>query len=216
MFGPGAVTLSGYARHDLDNALRDSINATGYRPGPSASTAASMKRSIARLPGLAKAGNIYVNRKLIGAVVGVQPFGGNGLSGTGPKAGGPHYLHRLVQAGNGAHLANGTKELAGPVGERNVYSVEPRGRVLCLAADPAELARQIDAATAVGITVVVLAGQKAKAGKPAHGGKVEEIADIDAASLDAALFSGTAGDLLALNRRLAAPDGQIVSVHEAA
>ena len=42
------------------------------------------------------AGNVYVNRNMIGAVVGVQPFGGTGLSGTGPKAGGPHYLTRFV------------------------------------------------------------------------------------------------------------------------
>lgn len=42
------------------------------------------------------AGNVYVNRNMIGAVVGVQPFGGSGLSGTGPKAGGPHYLTRFV------------------------------------------------------------------------------------------------------------------------
>jgi RHH-type proline utilization regulon transcriptional repressor/proline dehydrogenase/delta 1-pyrroline-5-carboxylate dehydrogenase len=41
-------------------------------------------------------GNIYVNRSMIGAVVGVQPFGGEGLSGTGPKAGGPHYLLRFA------------------------------------------------------------------------------------------------------------------------
>jgi RHH-type proline utilization regulon transcriptional repressor/proline dehydrogenase/delta 1-pyrroline-5-carboxylate dehydrogenase len=41
-------------------------------------------------------GNVYVNRNMIGAVVGVQPFGGHGLSGTGPKAGGPHYLARFV------------------------------------------------------------------------------------------------------------------------
>jgi len=43
-----------------------------------------------------KAGNIYVNRNQIGAVVEAQPFGGEGLSGTGPKAGGPHYLHRFA------------------------------------------------------------------------------------------------------------------------
>ena len=42
------------------------------------------------------AGNVYVNRNMIGAVVGVQPFGGSGLSGTGPKAGGPHYLSRFA------------------------------------------------------------------------------------------------------------------------
>ncbi len=43
-----------------------------------------------------RVGNAYVNRNMIGAVVGVQPFGGEGLSGTGPKAGGPRYLHRLA------------------------------------------------------------------------------------------------------------------------
>ncbi len=42
-----------------------------------------------------RVGNAYVNRNMIGAVVGVQPFGGEGLSGTGPKAGGPRYLHRF-------------------------------------------------------------------------------------------------------------------------
>ena len=41
-------------------------------------------------------GNVYVNRSMVGAVVGVQPFGGEGLSGTGPKAGGPRYLHRFA------------------------------------------------------------------------------------------------------------------------
>jgi RHH-type proline utilization regulon transcriptional repressor/proline dehydrogenase/delta 1-pyrroline-5-carboxylate dehydrogenase len=44
----------------------------------------------------AAVGNLYVNRNIIGAVVGVQPFGGEGLSGTGPKAGGPHYLQRFA------------------------------------------------------------------------------------------------------------------------
>ena len=43
-----------------------------------------------------RAGNVYVNRSMIGAVVGAQPFGGMGLSGTGPKAGGPHYLHAFA------------------------------------------------------------------------------------------------------------------------
>jgi RHH-type proline utilization regulon transcriptional repressor/proline dehydrogenase/delta 1-pyrroline-5-carboxylate dehydrogenase len=63
-------------------------------------------------------GNIYVNRNMIGAVVGVQPFGGEGLSGTGPKAGGPHYLYRFcaeqtltintAAAGGNAALLAGT------------------------------------------------------------------------------------------------------------
>ncbi len=52
----------------------------------------SRARALAQRTG---AGNFYVNRNMIGAVVGVQPFGGRGLSGTGPKAGGPHYLVRF-------------------------------------------------------------------------------------------------------------------------
>ena len=51
--------------------------------------------TIARIEARARVGNLYVNRNQIGAVVGVQPFGGLGLSGTGPKAGGPDYLRRL-------------------------------------------------------------------------------------------------------------------------
>ena len=51
-----------------------------------------MRRVVARLA----VGNVYVNRNMIGAVVGTQPFGGSGLSGTGPKAGGPHYLPRFA------------------------------------------------------------------------------------------------------------------------
>ena len=68
-------------------------------------------------------GNIYVNRNMIGAVVGVQPFGGHGLSGTGPKAGGPHYLARFATeqtvtvntaaaGGNAALLSGGGVSLA--------------------------------------------------------------------------------------------------------
>ena len=61
----------------------------------SAFTAASIPRA-RDLARRLRVGNVYVNRNMIGAVVGVQPFGGRGLSGTGPKAGGPHYLHRFV------------------------------------------------------------------------------------------------------------------------
>ena len=55
-----------------------------------------VKATINKITDLAKVGNIYVNRNMIGAVVGVQPFGGMGLSGTGPKAGGPGYLQRFT------------------------------------------------------------------------------------------------------------------------
>ncbi len=52
--------------------------------------------SAQRIARALRVGNVYINRNMIGAVVGVQPFGGMGLSGTGPKAGGPHYLHRMA------------------------------------------------------------------------------------------------------------------------
>ena len=56
---------------------------------------ALMEYAAKALAARARIGNVYVNRNIIGAVVGVQPFGGEGLSGTGPKAGGPHYLQRF-------------------------------------------------------------------------------------------------------------------------
>ncbi|SHI69315.1 L-proline dehydrogenase /delta-1-pyrroline-5-carboxylate dehydrogenase [Roseomonas rosea] len=94
VFGPVLHVLR-FDREELD-ALIDSINATGY--GLTFGVHSRIDESIARATGRAAAGNIYVNRNLIGAVVGVQPFGGHGLSGTGPKAGGPLYLRRLLAA----------------------------------------------------------------------------------------------------------------------
>jgi RHH-type proline utilization regulon transcriptional repressor/proline dehydrogenase/delta 1-pyrroline-5-carboxylate dehydrogenase len=72
----------------------DQIEATGYglTLGVHSRIDATVNEITARLP----VGNAYVNRNMVGAVVGVQPFGGEGLSGTGPKAGGPHYLYRFA------------------------------------------------------------------------------------------------------------------------
>ena len=70
------------------------VNATGY--GLTLGMHSRIDETVERIRAAARVGNIYVNRNMIGAVVGVQPFGGEGLSGTGPKAGGPHYLHRFA------------------------------------------------------------------------------------------------------------------------
>lgn len=72
----------------------DQINASGY--GLTLGIHSRIEETIAAIRARAKVGNVYVNRNQIGAVVGVQPFGGEGLSGTGPKAGGPHYLFRFA------------------------------------------------------------------------------------------------------------------------
>ena len=92
VFGP-VLHLVRYARKDLDQLL-DQINATGY--GLTQGVHTRIDETIARVVDRAHAGNVYVNRNMVGAVVGVQPFGGEGLSGTGPKAGGPLYLLRLL------------------------------------------------------------------------------------------------------------------------
>ncbi|CAN5138614.1 trifunctional transcriptional regulator/proline dehydrogenase/L-glutamate gamma-semialdehyde dehydrogenase [soil metagenome] len=95
VFGPVLHVLR-YRREQLGEVL-DAINATGY--GLTFGVHSRIDETIAQVTHKVQAGNIYVNRNVIGAVVGVQPFGGMGLSGTGPKAGGPLYLYRLLQAG---------------------------------------------------------------------------------------------------------------------
>ena len=75
------------------DAVVAQINALGY--GLTLGIQTRIDSRALRLAGAARVGNVYVNRNMIGAVVGVQPFGGEGLSGTGPKAGGPHYLYRF-------------------------------------------------------------------------------------------------------------------------
>ncbi|MFG1478860.1 bifunctional proline dehydrogenase/L-glutamate gamma-semialdehyde dehydrogenase PutA [Xanthobacter sp. V4C-4] len=93
VFGPVLHVLR-YRRQDL-GALLDAVNASGY--GLTFGLHTRLDATVAAVTGRVRAGNIYVNRNIIGAVVGVQPFGGCGLSGTGPKAGGPLYLQRLVR-----------------------------------------------------------------------------------------------------------------------
>ena len=92
VFGP-VLHVVRYRRADLD-ALVEQINATGY--GLTLGVHSRIDETIARVVAAAHVGNVYVNRNMVGAVVGVQPFGGEGLSGTGPKAGGPLYLYRLL------------------------------------------------------------------------------------------------------------------------
>jgi len=90
-FGPILHVLR-YHRKDLDKVI-DGINAFGY--GLTFGIESRINKTVDYIQKRIKAGNIYVNRNMIGAVVGMQPFGGGRLSGTGPKAGGPHYLQRL-------------------------------------------------------------------------------------------------------------------------
>ncbi|NML15853.1 trifunctional transcriptional regulator/proline dehydrogenase/L-glutamate gamma-semialdehyde dehydrogenase [Azohydromonas caseinilytica] len=195
IFGPVLHVLR-YRREELEELLGQ-LNATGYALTLGLHT--RIDETIDLVTSRSRAGNQYVNRSMIGAVVGVQPFGGEGLSGTGPKAGGPLLVRRLCRRhglalpalgpaaagpmtmtaatpGNGAapetaaldaalHLpalqalrswleemneeqalitacdtllacspADVSAVLPGPTGERNVYALRPRRRVLCQAA----------------------------------------------------------------------------------
>ena len=183
VFGP-VLHVVRYPRDGLD-AMLAAIGATGYALTFGLHT--RIDETVAHVLPRVQAGNVYVNRNVIGAVVGVQPFGGHGLSGTGPKAGGPLYLRRLLSRAPVMALP-GPMELPGPVGERNAYRTGPRGTVLCVAPDEAGRRRQIAAAEAEGNRAVT------------------------AGPCDAILFAGSASDLLTLQQRTATQPGPIVSI----
>jgi RHH-type transcriptional regulator, proline utilization regulon repressor / proline dehydrogenase / delta 1-pyrroline-5-carboxylate dehydrogenase len=92
VFGP-IVHIVRYQARDLDSVV-EQVNKLGY--GLTLGIHTRIDGIAQRIARRARVGNVYINRNMIGAVVGVQPFGGCGLSGTGPKAGGPHYLHRFA------------------------------------------------------------------------------------------------------------------------
>ena len=197
IFGP-VLHVVRYERDALPHLLKQ-IKATGY--ALTLGVHSRIDETIDTVIDGTQAGNVYVNRNMVGAVVGVQPFGGEGLSGTGPKAGGPLYLLRMlrehpqqaalraVQAAgalvrddkpqpalqalrewaagmNDARLAahcdrmaacspSGLQAvLAGPTGERNIYQVQGRERVLCITGDDeqgqADRLAQLAAVLAVG------------------------------------------------------------------
>jgi len=264
VFGPVLHVLR-YRRDELEG-LVDAINATGY--GLTFGLHTRIDETIARVVAKARAGNVYVNRNMVGAVVGVQPFGGEGLSGTGPKAGGPLYVYRLLArrpddvldralaaAGAGdrqaaplawqskgpvhalAHWASASgrsriaeacrhfstlaragvsRDLQGPTGERNVYTLLAREAVLCIAERDDDLLVQLAAVLAMGSRAVWPAGREAlRAQLPAEARERIALArDWVAASvpIDAILHHGSAEALRRTLARAAARAGPAVAV----
>ncbi|WP_242224697.1 trifunctional transcriptional regulator/proline dehydrogenase/L-glutamate gamma-semialdehyde dehydrogenase [Shinella zoogloeoides] len=253
VFGP-VLHVIRFRRADLDRLI-DDINASGY--GLTFGLHTRLDETIAHVVSRIKVGNIYVNRNIIGAVVGVQPFGGRGLSGTGPKAGGPLYIGRLVQkapvppqqdsvhtdpalrdfitwldhkgkAAEGATargFANRSalgleRELPGPVGERNIYALHPRGRILLVPKTEAGLLRQVAAALATGNQIVIDSVDALKpvlADLPASvAARLSWTADWAKDSPFAgALVEGEAEDVQRVNRKIAALPGPLVLVQAA-
>ncbi|MBB3928420.1 RHH-type proline utilization regulon transcriptional repressor/proline dehydrogenase/delta 1-pyrroline-5-carboxylate dehydrogenase [Sphingobium jiangsuense] len=143
VFGP-VLHVVRWRREDLDRLI-DAINATGY--GLTFGLHTRIDDMVEQVSARVKAGNIYINRNMIGAVVGVQPFGGRGLSGTGPKAGGPLYLRRLVQGT--APAPEGMAPVGGnPVLAAYAEWLESRGE-----RNAAALARHLEATCPLGCEV---------------------------------------------------------------
>ena len=185
-FGPVLHVLT-YRRAALPGLLRR-INALGY--GLTFGVHSRIEAFAWHLASAINAGNVYVNRNVIGAVVGVQPFGGQGLSGTGPKAGGPLYLHRLLSSGPACWPSQG--DLPSPAGERNLYRLQPRG-VFC------------SAKTSVG------RGAQSEAVRAAHARAVFS----PQGEFSSVLLEGDAAEVLGLSADLAARPGPIIPIQAA-
>ncbi|WP_429155018.1 trifunctional transcriptional regulator/proline dehydrogenase/L-glutamate gamma-semialdehyde dehydrogenase [Aeromonas media] len=266
VFGP-VLHMVRYPRAKLGELLAQ-INDSGY--GLTLGVHTRIDETIAQVVNTAKVGNLYVNRNIVGAVVGVQPFGGEGLSGTGPKAGGPLYMYRLLgarpqeavasqlrqepgatpqaEAAKPALLAlrgwagkqapalvalcdrygelalSGlTQLLVGPTGERNSYSLLPRERVLCLAADDKEaktdLLAQLAACLAVGTEVLWQDNAQNRTLLTSLPGEVQAhiqlVADWASSEVgfDALLHHGDSDQLREVAKLAAARAGAIVGVH---
>jgi RHH-type proline utilization regulon transcriptional repressor/proline dehydrogenase/delta 1-pyrroline-5-carboxylate dehydrogenase len=208
VFGP-VLHVIRFGHHQLEDLMAQ-INATGY--GLTFGIQSRIDETIHKAIDTIQAGNIYVNRSIIGAVVGVQPFGGHGLSGTGPKAGGPLYVRRLLSRMPSLDFSqNPDTVLPGPVGESNRHSLLPRGMILCLAETREELMVQIEAALMTGNRALVASSPFLLSADCQD--KVRFITDWTREVFDAILFSGSAEALKGLQIRVAERPGPIVGIH---
>ncbi len=188
IFGP-VLHLVTFKSHELDKVI-DAINATGY--GLTFGLHTRIDDRVQHVSERIEAGNVYINRNQIGAIVGSQPFGGEGLSGTGPKAGGPNYLPRFsapdMQETDAEWDQPQTKltplaphhpkpietvSMPGPTGESNRLTTLPRAALLCMGPGADVAAAQARAVEALGGIAVQATGQIDPADLsdgPAYGG----------------------------------------------
>jgi RHH-type proline utilization regulon transcriptional repressor/proline dehydrogenase/delta 1-pyrroline-5-carboxylate dehydrogenase len=181
IFGP-VLHVATFEADQID-AVVDAVNARGF--GLTFGLHTRIDDRVQRIVERVRCGNVYVNRNQIGAVVGSQPFGGEGLSGTGPKAGGPHYVKRFMVVpgavpgpteddADGVPVSAGTVQAAldrltvpewraepetlpGPTGESNRLASHPRGKVLCLGPTAEAAFTQADEALKTGNAALLVA-----------------------------------------------------------
>lgn len=224
IFGP-VLHVATYKAHELE-AVIDTINDKGF--GLTFGFHSRIDDRVDIAASKIKAGNIYINRNQIGAVVESQPFGGEGLSGTGPKAGGPKYVNRfakitpqLIENKETSFILESTledqfaalekkaknnpierkkpREMIGPTGESNQYFTAPKGRVLCLGPSEVLAREQAQQAEAMGCLAVVVSG------------RIEPDILTSLRDLDAVIYFGD--DTKAYREALAARTGAIVPLY---
>ncbi len=228
VFGP-VLHIATFGSEELDAVIAE-INATGF--GLTFGIHSRIDDRVDQVTRQMTAGNIYVNRNQIGAIVGSQPFGGEGMSGTGPKAGGPSYVPRFTQPGrtilqaqkskavdgalvqdrlNAAPLKTellSTLLLPGPTGESNQLSEFGRGKVLCLGPTKEAALQQADIARTNGCEPICVAPDiSAVAGLSGH------LAATDLAHLkgfDAVVSYASDDELTAYRNALSGREGKLI------
>ena len=228
VFGP-VLHLATFQADQID-AVIAAVNATGF--GLTFGLHTRIDDRVEQVTSQIGAGNVYVNRNQIGAIVGSQPFGGVGLSGTGPKAGGPHYLPRFARARRislpeapaqalapaqvvarlatalGPDIADRQTDLPGVTGESNRLSLHPRGPVLCLGPGLLAAVEQLRLCHAAGAAAVMVA--PGAGGRHGLSGMLAPETLTDIAPLAGVAFWGPDTQARAYARALAARAGAIV------
>ena len=227
----GSVLLvATFQAEDIDQIVSD-INASGY--GLTFGLHTRIDDRVDHITRRLSVGNLYINRNQIGAIVGSQPFGGEGLSGTGPKAGGPHYVRRFLRppcpghapvAGDAISRADAqrlldaactdkqaqieARDLPGPTGESNRWTTHPRGTILCLGPSAADARVQMEIAQAHGCAAVGIAPGLEGAGTLS--GSLERTALTELTGFAAVALWSNHADLSAARVALAARDGPLL------
>lgn len=225
VFGP-VLHVATFRSHEIDKVI-DAVNAKGF--GLTFGLHTRIDDRVQHITEAVKAGNIYVNRNQIGAIVGSQPFGGEGLSGTGPKAGGPAYVARFravsapTTAARGGKAADpvqvqaaldravtdtlkrrGTESLPGPTGESNRLSIFARGTVLCLGPTEEAAAEQVRMAEWAGCKAVAVA----------PGAEIDGVLQADALAdlhgFAVVAYDGPEAPARAIRVALAAREGRLI------
>ena len=228
VFGP-VLHVATFKNTDFLDILH-SVNAKNY--GLTFGLHSRIDDRVQQVVDALKVGNIYVNRNQIGAVVGSQPFGGEGLSGTGPKAGGPCYIKRFLKSDEpkldeapttaGAKIIKAaeiekafaqqkyepsimsSQQLPGPTGESNTYSTVPRDRVLCLGPGADQAQKQAEMAREIGCRALAAApGVRDGLDGVVSPQTIAEIAELDA-------VVSWQGQNTKLRQALAGRDGPLV------